>query len=127
MKIAIPHADGQIFPHFGKTPQFLVAEVENQKILSTTMLTPSTGGHGALAAFLREQQVDTVICGGIGESAQLALAQAGIQLFGGVRGNALEALQDFLQGTLQWNPLLLLQGGGCKHHCGGNCSAEHCE
>ena len=40
----------------------------------------------------KRQGVDTLICGGIGGGAQNALAQAGIRLFGGVSGNADEAV-----------------------------------
>ena len=41
---------------------------------------------GALAGFLMQRGVDTLICGGIGGGAQAALAQAGITLYGGVCG-----------------------------------------
>ena len=37
-------------------------------------------------------EVDTLICGGIGAGAQMALAQAGIRLYGGVSGSADEAV-----------------------------------
>ena len=45
-------------------------------------------GHGALAGFLMQNGVDTLICGGIGGGAQAALAEAGIKLYGGVSGDA---------------------------------------
>lgn len=123
MKIAVPYDAGMIFPHFGKTTEFLMVEAENQTILSQTVVPTQGRGHGAISAFLREQGVDTVICGGIGEGAQMALAQAGIQLFGGASGDAVQAAKDLLQGTLRWNPLLQLGGfSGCGHHCSG----QHC-
>lgn len=58
---------------------------------------PSNGsGHGALAGFLTVFQVDTLICGGIGGGAQTALAEAGINFYGGVSGSADEAVKAFL-------------------------------
>ncbi|WP_333559946.1 NifB/NifX family molybdenum-iron cluster-binding protein [Gemmiger qucibialis] len=39
-------------------------------------------------------QVNVVLCGGIGAGAQAALAQAGIQLFGGISGSADAAATD---------------------------------
>ena len=56
------------------------------------VLSSDGNGHGALAGMLGAWNVDTLICGGIGAGAQAALAQSGIQLYGGVSGNADEAV-----------------------------------
>lgn len=45
-----------------------------------------------------------VLCGGIGAGAQAALAQAGIQLFGGISGSADAAAADYLAGRLVFDP-----------------------
>ena len=45
-----------------------------------------------------------LICGGIGRGAQMALAEAGIRLYGGVSGNTDEAVDALLKGTLAYNP-----------------------
>ena len=46
---------------------------------------------------------DVLICGGIGGGAQTALAAAGIKLFGGVSGDADEAVEAFINKTLDYN------------------------
>lgn len=45
-------------------------------------------GHGALVGFLVRNGVNVLLCGGIGGGAQMALAQAGIRLCGGITGDA---------------------------------------
>ena len=88
MKVAVTYENGQIFQHFGHTEQFKLYTVEDGKIVSSEILGTNGSGHGALAGFLSMNQVDVLICGGIGGGAQTALAQAGIKLYGGVTGQA---------------------------------------
>lgn len=111
MKIAVTYADGNIFQHFGHTEQFKVYEAENGQIISAQVISTNGSGHGALAVLLSDLQVDTLICGGIGSGAQNALAQAGIKLYGGVSGNADEAVAALLAGKLEFNPDV-----HCTHH-----------
>ena len=85
MKIAVTYDQGQIFQHFGHTEQFKLYTVEDGKVVSSEVVDTNGSGHGALAGFLAEHQVQVLICGGIGGGAQNALAQAGIKLFGGCR------------------------------------------
>ena len=111
MKIAVTYADGNIFQHFGHTEQFKVYEAENGQIISAQVISTNSSGHGALAVLLSDLQVDMLICGGIGAGAQNALAQAGIKLYGGVAGNADEAVAALLAGKLEFNPDV-----HCTHH-----------
>ena len=78
MKIAVTYENGQIFQHFGHTEQFKVYEFEGKDIVNVEIVSTNGNGHGALAEFLVENGVDTLICGGIGGGAQAALAEAGI-------------------------------------------------
>ena len=111
MKIAVTYQNGQIFQHFGHTEQFKIYEISNGSILHTEVVDTNGSGHGALAGFLMQHGVDTLICGGIGGGAQMALAQAGIRLFGGVSGDADAAVQALLNGTLTYDPDV-----HCNHH-----------
>ena len=88
MKIAVTYENGNVFQHFGHTEQFKVYEILQGKIVHTQIVSTNGTGHGALADMLSEQKVDTLICGGIGAGAQIALTNAGIRLYGGVSGNA---------------------------------------
>ncbi|MBU3803673.1 MAG: dinitrogenase iron-molybdenum cofactor biosynthesis protein [Candidatus Cellulosilyticum pullistercoris] len=111
MKLAVTFKEEQIFQHFGHTEQFKIYEIENQKVVKSQIISTNGSGHGALATFLKDQGVDTLICGGIGGGAKAALTQAGIKLYGGVSGLADEQVQAFLQGTLKYNPEVT-----CSHH-----------
>lgn len=111
MKIAVTYQNGQIFQHFGHTEQFKIYEISNGSILHAEVVDTNGSGHGVLAGFLMQHGVDTLICGGIGGGAQMALAQAGIRLFGGVSGDADAAVQALLNGTLTYDPDV-----HCNHH-----------
>ena len=97
MKIAITCENNKVFQHFGHTPGFAVFEAENQKIISEKYLSSGDAGHGALAALLKEEQAEVLICGGIGPGAINALSQAGIQVVGGATGNVREVAEAFLK------------------------------
>ena len=66
MKIAVTYDNGQIFQHFGHSAQFKLYEVSGGMILNTAVVDTNGSGHGALAGFLKQNGVDTLICGGIG-------------------------------------------------------------
>lgn len=104
MKIAVPFEDGQVFQHFGRSAQFKFYEAENGQFLRTEIIPTNGQGHGALAGFLVQHGADVLLCGGIGTGAQVALMQAGIQLFGGLSGAADAAVADYLAGKLGLRP-----------------------
>jgi hypothetical protein len=64
-----------------------IYDVENGAVVSSQVLSTNGSGHGALAGFLRAQKVEVLICGGIGGGAQMALAEAGIKLYGGCKAD----------------------------------------
>ena len=132
MKIAVTYENEQIFQHFGHTAQFKVYYVENGEIVSTEIVDTNGSGHGALAGLLSVLKVDALICGGIGGGAQMALAEAGVRLYGGVSGFCDAAVEALLAGELAYNP-----GVRCSHHdqehgqenhtCGSHgCGSHNC-
>ena len=125
MRIAVTYENGEIFQHFGHTEQFKVYDVENGKIVSSEVVDTNGSGHGALAGVLSALHVDALICGGIGGGAQAALAAAGIQLYGGVSGDADQAAEALAAGTLAYNPNVMCSHHG-EHHHEGNCGDHGC-
>lgn len=124
MKIAVTYENGQIFQHFGHTEQFKVYDIEEGKVVSTEVIDTNGNGHGALAGFLQSHQVDTLICGGIGGGAQIALREAGIQLYGGVSGEADAAVTALLKDELTFNPNVQCNHHGAHHQ--GKCGEHRC-
>lgn len=127
MKIAVTYADGQIFQHFGHTEKFKIYEIVDNKIVGEEVVDTKGSGHGALAGFLVQQGVEALICGGIGGGAQMALAEAGIKLFGGVNGNADEAVNALLAGELVYDPNVQCNHHGHGHGEGGHNCGHHGE
>ncbi len=120
MRVAVTYENGQIFQHFGHTAEFKIYEVENNAVTGSRVVETTGSGHGALAGLLVNLGVDTLICGGIGGGAQTALAEAGIRLFGGVSGNADEAVKALLEGNLGYDPDV-----HCSHHEHGHSCGSH--
>ena len=131
-KIAVTHENGEVFQHFGHTKEFKVYTVEDGKVIDAQIVPTLGSGHSMLADFLLVNGVSLLICGGIGGGAQMALANAGIRLFGGVSGSADTAVQALLEGKLVYNPNVQCNHHGHDHHheeghscgshgCGGSC------
>ncbi len=125
MKIAVTYENGCIFQHFGHTQQFKIYEVTEGEIRSEALVDAAGSGHGALAGFLAAQGVDTLICGGIGGGAQQALAQAGIQVYGGASGETEKAVKDLLEGKLVYDPFVRCQHHEHAHGEGGHSCGDH--
>ena len=124
MKIAVTYDNGQIFQHFGHTEAFKIYVTEGDQIVSEEVIGNEGHGHGALASYLFNNGVDVLICGGIGGGAKVALAQAGVTLYGGVSGSADEAVRAFISGNLNYNPDV-----ACSHHAheeGQACGSHGC-
>ena len=111
MRIAVTYENGQIFQHFGHTSQMKLYDVENGQVVKSEVAGTAGSGHGALAGFLSERNVDVLICGGIGGGAKMALAEAGVKLYGGVSGGADQAVDALLAGELSFDPEV-----HCTHH-----------
>ena len=126
MKIAVTYENGQVFQHFGHTEQFKIYEFEGKDIVNVELVSTNGNGHGALAGFLGDNGVDTLICGGIGGGAQAALAEAGIKLYGGVSGDADAAVEALLKDELVFNPNVKCNHHGEDHHHEGGCGSHGC-
>ena len=125
MKIAVTYENGQIYQHFGHTEKFKIYTIEHGKLVSSELVDTNGNGHGALAGFLAEQNVTVLICGGIGGGAQVALADAGINLFGGVSGACDAAVEAFLAHNLGYNPNVKCDHHDHEHEEGGHNCGDH--
>jgi len=130
MKVAVTYENGKIFQHFGHAEEFKIYTIENKEIVSSEVISTNGSGHGALAEFLKNLGADVLICGGIGKGAKDALKEAGIELYGGVDGDADEEVSDFLNDKLDYNANI-----ECSHHhdhdhdhnCGSHSCGSHGE
>lgn len=127
MRIAVTYEDGKVFQHFGHTEWFKIYDIEDGKVQMTSTVNTNGSGHGALADLLKNGNVQTLICGGIGDGAKRALAEVGIALYGGVSGDADQAVNDLLSGNLKYNPDVVCNHHGKHHHGEGHSCDGHGE
>lgn len=122
MILAATCENEEIFQHFGRTPAFAIFTIKDGLIDAMRIEPTGDSGHGALAGFLKERNVEVLLCGGIGGGALAALAENGIQVVPGVSGGVIEAVGAYLAGTLKTDP-----GYQCNHHAHehrGGCHAH---
>ncbi len=111
MTIAVTHSNGDIFQHFGKSDQFKLYELTDDKIVSSEIVDTDGSGHEALSGFLKNLGVDILICGGIGQCAKNAMSEAKINVYCGVSGSCDAAVNDLLSDKLNYN-----LESTCSHH-----------
>lgn len=133
MKIAVTYDNGDVFQHFGHSENFKIYDVDAGKVISSKIISTNGSGHDALANLLDDENIDVLICGGIGMGAQMALTDRGIELCSGALGDADLAVEAYLNGTLESS------GVNCNHHdeehscscgdedgaCSGGCGGCH--
>ncbi|ACI21902.1 NifB/NifX family molybdenum-iron cluster-binding protein [Thermodesulfovibrio yellowstonii] len=122
MRLAIATENGHVAQHFGRCPGFTVVDIENGKINSKNFIeNPGYKAHqpGAVPMFLRNQNVDCVIAGGMGPNAVMNLQASGIKVIVGITGSIDETIEQFLNGSLKGGESLCEHGQheheGCKH------------
>jgi predicted Fe-Mo cluster-binding NifX family protein len=104
MNIAIPVYENRVMPRFGCTRQFIIVRAEGQKIVEQKQFTLTDEQFGSLPDLLAAEQVAIMICGGIHPRFQHLLQQQQIEVVWGVRDEWRQAVQAYLNGTLQSNP-----------------------
>ncbi len=101
-RIAVPTENGILCSHFGHCESFYIADVENNEIVSSNFVKPPKHEPGVYPAWVKEQGVSEVICGGIGERAQALFAQQNIKLHIGAKNKNVEDLiRDLISGKLE--------------------------
>jgi predicted Fe-Mo cluster-binding NifX family protein len=68
--------------------------------------------HSGIAGFLKEQGVEVILAGGMGAPMQQALKAQGFDLYCGVSGPAVQAIEAFLRGETEQSE------STCGHHHG---------
>lgn len=120
MRVAVTYDNGSVFQHFGKTESFKLYDIDSGVVTGTQVAETQGAGHSALAGFLKGNGVDVLLCGGIGGGAQRALAEQGIDLYGGLSGSADQLIAELIEGTLQKNDI-----ASCDHHGHGEGACSH--
>lgn len=103
MKIAVTYLNGNVFEHFGKTTHFKIYEIDDKKIKNSYVIDNKGITHCALIDYLKELNIDILICGHLGYGAVSKLQNANIKLYAGVSGYADDAVNDLLNDKLEYD------------------------
>ena len=114
MIVAVPYLEGNVNAHFGSTQAFLIAEAVDGKVEQTSVFEVQgmQHNHSGIAGFLKEQGVEVILAGGMGAPMQQALKMQGFELYCGVSGPAVAAVEAFLRGEIEQSE------STCGHHHG---------
>ncbi|MBW6411209.1 NifB/NifX family molybdenum-iron cluster-binding protein [Clostridium weizhouense] len=117
MKIAIATQEKYVSGHFGHCEGFTIYDLEEGKSLKKDFI-PSPGHKpGFLPVFLKEKDVNVIIAGGMGETAQDLFKENNIEVFVGVQGLCDDVIQKFIKGELKST------GSVCTEHAHeGHCN-----
>jgi len=112
MKIAISTDAGFVSAHFGRCPSFTIAEIEEEKILKIEEINNPGHQPAFLPNFLAECGVKYIICGGMGNRAQMLFAEKNITPVIGVTGKIEEVIEKFVKGQLKGGESFCKPGAG---------------
>lgn len=131
MKIAIPVENGQVNQHFGRSREFAILEVENQKVSGRKVVSAETlqHNHEGLADLLHRESVEAVVLGGIGPYALQALEQKGLKVITGASGDIVSIAEQYARGELVSKNTVCghhhhEHGHQHNHHSGGGCGGH---
>lgn len=112
-------ADSLVSPHFGRSPYFVLVDVEDGDIVRVeTVANPYFGNHqpGQVPAFIHGRKANVMLSGGMGAGAVSFFNQYGIEVATGASGTVREAVGFYLAGTLQGAQPCCPDDAGHHHH-----------
>jgi len=112
MKIAIPNKGNMVNQHFGMSESFIIATIEDKKIIKIEEISASgfAHQHQGLADLLASHGAAVVITGGIGGGAISGLQQNGLEVIKGASGEYKVVIEEYINGTLEDKNVI------CNHH-----------
>lgn len=118
MKIAIPENQGMVNQHFGQSRSFAVIKIDGSQVQEVE--TISADGlqhrHEGLADFLKNNGVETVVVGGIGQGAIDGLESRGLNVFFGAAGPIKDVAESFARGAFVSKRTVCSHHGDDHHH-----------
>jgi len=112
MKIAISTDASFVSAHFGRCPSFTIADIEEGKVSSVEEINNPGHQPAFLPNFLAERGVKYIICGGMGNRAQMLFTEKNITPVIGVTGKIEEVIEKFIQGKLEAGESFCKPGAG---------------
>lgn len=108
--VAISVDNVNVSEHFGYSEKFLLFRVENNQIIDKSVLVNPGHHPGIIPEYLHQNNVNVLICGGIGLSAINLFKRYHIEIISGIKGNFEKVMTDYL------NELLVSDNQSCENH-----------
>ena len=100
MKLGIATENGKVSGHFGRCSLYTFVEIENNSVIKKEEKTPPEHQIGSFPNFLKENNADYVLAGGMGPKAIELFEQFSIKPILGVSGTIDEIVDKFINGEL---------------------------
>ena len=97
---------------------------DEKNILQDKIIELTQGGHGAICEILKDNNIEVLICGGLGSGAKDLLKENDIKFYAGVSGNADEKVIEFINDELVYNNTVKCTNHNNKNH---NCEEHDCK
>lgn len=101
MKIAVAKEGNAVSGHFGYCEGFQVYDVENNEIKGDNFLPNPGHRPGFLPKFLGEKNVNVIIAGGMGSTAQQLFGENNIEVVVGATGQVDDVIKTYIDGNLK--------------------------
>jgi len=115
MKLAVASTKGQVAQHFGHCEGFAIVDLDDDILIARNWVQNPGHKPGYLPVFLKELGIQTIIAGGIGESAVQLFENNQIAVLSGITGNVEDTVNLFAIGKLT------SQDTVCKEHSLHDC------
>lgn len=116
MKLAIATEGHNVSKHFGKCEVFTVFEITAGEIVNKQVLDTSQHLQGALVPFLKEQGVDVILAGSMGNGAQDKVKDLKLLAYTDIEGLINQVVNEYISGKLTSD--LPSSCSGCCGGCG---------
>ena len=106
MKIAVSAQtnaglDSQVAQHFGRCPYFAIVDLVDNKVRAVKIVDNPYSSHhspGQVPEFIRSQEAEVMLSGGMGRRAIQFFNESGITAFTGANGTIQTAIEKYLKG-----------------------------
>lgn len=119
MKIAVACEGSKVSGHFGHCEQFMMFNVNEDKIESSEGVANPGHKPGFLPRFLNDQGINVIISGGMGGAAVGLFNENNIEVVVGAQGEANEMVNRYLKGELKST------GSICHEHSHSDSCGDH--
>lgn len=100
MKIAISTNGNLVSKHYGKAPEFIIADIITGEVIETEKFLTKDYTKNEIIELLSDKQVRRIICNGIGTRAVELFDEHGIQVIAGISGEIDAVLESVTNGTI---------------------------